>query len=108
VINELELRFFKTVFSQLQQNQQVRKVLIVGKEKEKLDFIPLMTETFDKVVMCREHGSLSIQLQKLLQDITEQTENHDTFITYNGNEKALRDIRQELGIFAWGYSNVCK
>jgi hypothetical protein len=108
VINELDLRFSKTAFGQLQQSRQVRTILVAVKKKEELDFITTVTEMFDKIAICEQHESLSVQLQQLLQVATEHIENDETFITYNSNEKALRDVRHELGAFAWGYSNVCK
>jgi hypothetical protein len=108
VVSELGLQFSKTVFNQLQKSRQVRTVLMVPKEEEELDFITLIMETFDKIVICREHGSLSIELQQFLQDFTTQMENDDNFIIYNDNEKALRDVRNEPGAFAWDYFNICK
>jgi hypothetical protein len=108
VINVLDLQFTKTIFNQLQNSRQVQAVLMVAKKKEELDFVTLIIENFDKIVICRERGSLSIQLQQLLQDATKQLENDENFIIYSGNEKALRDVRNEPGAFAWGYSNICK
>lgn len=107
VINELDLRFTKAIFSQLQENRQIRTVIMVTNEKKELDSTISTAEASDKIVICRERESLLALLQHLLEDATQQIENDDNFITYNANERALRDVRHELGAFVWGYSNVC-
>jgi hypothetical protein len=107
VINELDLQFTEALFNQFQENRQIRTVPMVTNEKKELDCIKSTAEGIDKIVICRERESLSDLLQHLLEDATQYIENDDNFITYNANEKALRDVRHELGAFAWGYSNVC-
>ena len=107
VINDHNLRSDRTIFSRLQENHQVRAIVVVTNEKEEMDSTTLQREPADKIVICQEQESLAPILEHLLKDATQQIENNGDFITYNPNEKALRDVRHELGAFAWGYCNVC-
>lgn len=108
VIDGLGLQFAKTIFNRFQQNRQVRTVIMVTNEKEELEYTTSMLKTFNKIVICRDHESLSIQLQQLLQHLTKQIEHNDNIIICNNNENAVRDVRNEPGAFAWDYFNICK
>lgn len=108
VINELDLRSSQYFIYRCEQNRQVRAILIKAPKDEDLGPIMAMMTHFNKVFVYQESDALFIQLQQLLHDATQEMDNDGLIIASDGKVKALRDVRHELGAFAWGYSNVCK
>lgn len=108
IITELDLRFAKPIVDQLQQRQQIRVIIVLADEKDKIDFVRPTMDTSNKTVICETPESVTVQLEQSLQKAVEYSENEDIFTTYNPNEKALQDVRHELGAFVWTYSNLCK
>lgn len=108
VVDELDPRLCPTIFPKLQQSQKVQKILTSGYTNNDLGDAIETSRNLDKIVICQKHESLSTEIQQILQNAIMQIENDSIFTTLNVNEKALRDVRHELGLFAWGYCNVCK
>jgi hypothetical protein len=108
VINELDLQSSEYVICRCEQNRWVRGILVKAFQNEDFDPITAMMTHFNQIPAYQESDASFIRLQYLLHDTTQQIDSDGLISIRDGKVKALRDVRRELGAFAWSYSNICK
>ena len=114
LLNELDLEISKDVISRLRQCRQVKEILIVrccNIDYAKKDFSSEMISDVGiskAIENFNEHQLMFVRLKELIHVAKEQLENDTIFITLNGKQNALRDLRQELGSFIWIHTFKCE
>ncbi|CAF1126872.1 unnamed protein product [Adineta steineri] len=94
--------------SRLYQYRQIQMMITISFTNIKDDHINIILSinTQDnaskEIQKFQDYQSLIVQLQQLM----DEAEDFDDglFAVFNQREKALRDVRQELGAFVWGQS----
>ena len=98
-----------TDVSRLYHYHQVQTIIIISPTIKQIDsdtendLLTVVRKDTDKVIgIFRDHQSAYVRLQQLISE----TEEFDDglFSTFNRREKALRDVRHELGAFVWSHS----
>ncbi len=115
LLDDLDLSTLKNVISRLQQCRYVKVVLIVTSlnrlngNEDYFTFDMRTDDSINKTIETfGEHHSMFVRLQQLLSVAKDQFDVNNVFITLNRKQKALRDLRQELGPFLWTHTFRCE
>ena len=110
LLDDFEVSISKNVILRLEQYRQIRAILTINAEGEdKLSFHLSANEEMSKTIETfGEYQSMFVRLEQLLHAAKDRFNIHNLFITLNRNQKALRDLRQELGPFLWTHTFRCK
>ena len=90
-------------FSELSNCKQVQSVLIVTPDKTDNNNIP--DNNIKQTYVFSDCQFMFVKLQKMV-DEDLQISNEDGLTIINQREKALRDVRQDLGPFVWSHSYI--
>ena len=112
LLDELEYSILKNIIARLEQYRQIRAILIIkssnminAEEEDKFKLHVGVNEETNKIIeIFGEYQSMFVRLEQLLHAAKERFDIHNIFITLNCNQKALRDLRQELGPFLWTHT----
>jgi hypothetical protein len=115
LLDDIDLMTLKNVISRLQQCRQIKAILIVTSSnmldvKQHHDIFEMFADVDQKktIAIFDEYELMFAQLQQLIHTANERCEVNDVFITLNRKQKALRDLRQELGPFLWTHTIRCE
>lgn len=118
LLDDLEFPIWKNIITRLQQYRQIRVILIITsnpviiqaiEEDDKFRCHMNANDEANKMIeIFGEYSSMFVRLEQLLHAAKDQFDSHNIFITLNRNQKALRDLRQELGPFLWTHTFRCK